>query len=222
MEGMQPPLYGQQGSHLWWMQEYSTVMGGRQASLSFLLAHGGTYLHFTPPFVWPCQLWPSLVSGHISSWGSLSAGINGYWCHSLCHTYVFLLRSAATSHYLRSSPIFCGHSDGHPQQKSQLPVYPPQGSFAGRSLGDHLTIILLGCHLHFISYRGNLAWGGAGTPVPCMIDAYTQRNTNLWHATRRSQFWWRMQWLSMLVCHFVVNQCGTPLCGKPVLHGSNI
>ena len=29
------------------------------------------------------------------------------------------------------------------------------------------------------SYRGSLVWGGAGTPVPCMMAAHTQGNTNL-------------------------------------------
>ena len=78
-----------------------------------------------------------------SLWGSLSASIKGHWCRSLCLTYVFLPRSAATSHYLRSSPIFGGCSSRCPWQKSQLPVFPPQGSFTGRSLGDCLTIVLL-------------------------------------------------------------------------------
>ena len=31
----------------------------------------------------------------------------------------------------------------------------------------------------FTSYRGSLAWGGAGTPVPCMMAAHTQGNANL-------------------------------------------
>ena len=56
---------------------------------------------------------------------------------------------------------------------------PPQGSLTGRSLGDCTTIILLWCHLHFTSHGSRLAWGGAGTPVPCMTDAYTQGNTKL-------------------------------------------
>ena len=49
--------------------------------------------------------------------------------------------------------------------------YQPQGSFSGRSLGDHLTIVLLWHHLCFTSYRGSGM--GLGTPVLCMMDAYT-------------------------------------------------
>ena len=56
---------------------------------------------------------------------------------------------------------------------------PPQGSLAGRTLGDCTTINLLWHHLHFTSCGGRLAWGGAGTPVPHMMDAYTQGNANL-------------------------------------------
>ena len=48
----------------------------------------------------------------------------------------------------------------------QLPIFPPQGSFPGRSLGDHLTTFLLWHPLSFTSHRGSLPWGGAGTTVP--------------------------------------------------------
>ena len=114
-----------------------------------------------------------------SSWGSLSASVNGHRCHSLCLMYVFLRRSAATSCYLWSSPILSRCSSRHPQQKLQLPTFPPQGSFTGRSSGDHLTTFLLWHPLFSTSYRGSLAWDGVGTPVPCMMAAHTQGNTNL-------------------------------------------
>ena len=91
-----------------------------------------------------------------SSWGSLSASINGYRHCSLCLTYMFLPRSKATSCYLWSSPILSGCSSRCPQQKLQLPVFPPQGSFTGRSLGDHLTTFLLWHPLPFTSYRDSL------------------------------------------------------------------
>ena len=90
---------------------------GRQM-LSFLLTQGYLPVSLPPLFVWSCLPWPSSMSGCIYYWGSLSTSINGHWCCSLCLTYMFLLRSAATSHYLRSSPIFCGCSGRHPWQKS--------------------------------------------------------------------------------------------------------
>ena len=113
------------------------------------------------------------------SWGPLSTSINGYRCCSLCLTYVFLLKSAAKSHFLWSSPILGGWSGRHPWEKPQLPIFPPQGSFTGRPLGDHFTTFLLWHPLFLTSYRGSLAWGGAGTPVLCMIAANTQGNTKL-------------------------------------------
>ena len=134
---------------------------GRQMS-SFLLTQG-LLTHFTPPIY--CLALPTVNQFHDwshSSWGSLSASINGYCCHSLCLSYMFLLRSAATSHYLSSSPILSGCSGRHPWQKSQHPIFSPKGSFTGRSLGDCLTTFLLWHPLSFTSYRGTLAWGGAG------------------------------------------------------------
>ena len=79
-----------------------------------------------------------------SSWGSLSARVKGYRHCSLCLMYMFLPRSAAKSHYLWSSPVLSGHSSRCPWQKPQLPVFPPQGSFTGRSLVDCLTLFSCG------------------------------------------------------------------------------
>ena len=82
-----------------------------------------------------------------SSGGSLSASINGHQCHSFYLMYVFLPRSAATSHYLWSSSILNGCPGRLPWQKPQLPIFPPHGSFPGRLLGDCLTTFLLWCLL---------------------------------------------------------------------------
>ena len=173
---------------------------GRQM-LSFLLTQG--YLPVSlPPLL--CLALPTMTQFcewlH-SSWGSLSASINGHWHHSLHLTYMFLLRSAATSHYLRSSPILCGYSSRHPRQKLQLPVFPPQGSFTGRSSGDHLTTVLLWCSLSFTSCRGSLVWDGTGTPVPCMTADHTQGNANLW--CNKKLVLVEDSWPYMLVSHFV-------------------
>ena len=142
---------------------------------------GVTYPFHSPPVLCLALLTMTQFCDCLhSSWGSPSASINGHWCCSLCLTYMFLPRSAATSHYLRSSPILSGCSHRWPWQKLQLPVFPPQGSFTGRSLGDCLTTFLLWHPLPFTSSRDSLAWGGAGTPVPCMMAAHTQGNADHW------------------------------------------
>ena len=75
---------------------------------------GGAYPFHSP---WFCLALPTVTQFHEwshSSLGSLSAGINGLQCCSLCLTYVFLLRSAATSCYLWSSLVSGGCSSRHP------------------------------------------------------------------------------------------------------------
>ena len=121
---------------------------------------------------------------------------------SLCLTYLFLWRSAAKSLYLWSSPILSGHSGRCPWSKLQLPIFPPQGSFTSRLLGDCLTIFFLCCPSFITSNIGSLAWGGAGTPVQCMTAAHTQGNTNLWCDEKKSVLVEDL-WPSMLVHHFI-------------------
>ena len=116
--------------------------------------------------------------------------------------YMFLLRSATKSLYLWSSPILSGCSGRCPWYKPQLPIFPPKGSFTGRSSGDHLTIFLLWCPLFITSNRGSLAWGGAGTPVPCMTAAHTEGNANLWHDKKKPVLV-EDSWPSVLVHHFI-------------------
>ena len=153
-------------------------MSERQTTLSFSLTLE-LLTHFTPPF---CLALPTMTQFHDwshFSWGSLSASVNGYRCHSLCLTYMFLPRSTATSHYLWSSPILSGHSCRHPWQKLQIPIFPPQGNFTGRSSSDHLTIFFL-WHLPFTPPTEVVLHGvWAGTPVLCMMGAHTQGNANL-------------------------------------------
>ena len=116
--------------------------------------------------------------------------------------YMFLQRSAAKSLYLWSSPILSGCSSRHPWSKLQLPIFPPQGSFTGRSLGDHLAISCLWCSLFITSQGSHLAWGGTGTPVPCMTVANPQGNANLWHNEKKPVPVEDL-WPSMLACHFI-------------------
>ena len=80
-------------------------------------------------------------------------------------------------------------------------INPPQGSFDGRAFGDCTTTTLLQHHLSFTFWGGGLAWGGAGTPVPCMMDAYTQVNTNLWCDEKSVSV--EDAWPSALVHHFI-------------------
>ena len=176
LKGIMQPLYRWQGSLFRWVGAFCI----REIDYIVLLSDTGvTYPFHSLHFVWPLPTMTHFCNWLHSFWGSLYANINRYRHHSLCLTYMFLLRSAAKSHYLRSLPILSGCSSRCPWQKPQLPIFPPQGSFTGQSLGDYHTIFLLWYPLFFNSYRGSLAWGGAGTPVPCMMGAHTQGNTNL-------------------------------------------
>ena len=116
--------------------------------------------------------------------------------------YVFLLRFAAKSLYLWSSPILSGCSGRHPWYKLQLPIFSLQGSFTGRSLVTALPFFSCVHPLFITSGRGSLAWGGAGTPVPCMMAVHTQGNTNLW-CNKKKLVLVEDSWLSVLVCHFI-------------------
>ena len=133
--------------------------------------------------------------------------------------YISLPGSAAKSLYLWSSPGLSGHSSRHPWSKPQLPIFPPQGSFTGRSLGDCLAIFLLWHPLIITSYGGSLAWGGAGTPVPCMMVAHTQGNANLWHDKKKPVLV-EVLWPSMLVCHFVGRYISCNLSYHPQVSSS--
>ena len=69
-------------------------------------------------------------------------------------------------------------------------------------LGDHLSTVLLWHHHIFTSLGSGLTWGGAGTSVPCMMDSYTQGNTNLW-CNEKKLVSVEDAWPSALVCHLV-------------------
>ena len=198
MEGMKPPLYRQRGSLFRWAGAFHIREIDKHCHSSW---HGGYIPISLPLFLVVLPTMIQFCDWSHSSWGSLSARVNGHKCHSLCLTYVFLPRSAATSHYLWSSPILGGHCGRHPWQKLQLPVFPTQGNFTGRLSGYRPTTFFLWCPLFFTSYRGSLVWGGAGTPVPCMTAAHTQGNANLW--CNEKSVLVEDLWPSMLVHHFV-------------------
>ena len=111
MEGIKPPLYRWQGSLFWSVGVFHIREVNRHCHSSW----HGSYLPISLPpcSVWPCLLWPSSMSGCIH-----------YGVHYLPESMgieiipsTLFMWSAATSHYLRSSPILCGHSGRCPWQK---------------------------------------------------------------------------------------------------------
>ena len=146
---------------------------------------GVTYLFHSPHFIWPCLLWPSSVIGCIPLWVHyLPASMDiDVIPSALC---MCSFQSLQPNHITVVFTHPSGCSSGHPWEKPQLPIFPPQGNFTGRLLGDHLTTFLLWHPLFFTSYIGSLAWGGAGTPVPCLMAVHTQGNANLWNDEKKS------------------------------------
>ena len=71
-------------------------------------------------------------------------------------------------------------ADIHSRSHNFLLIHPREVLLAGCWV---TTLPLLSCG---ISCGGGLAWGGVGTPVPCMMDAYIQGNAT--SDTTRSQF----------------------------------
>ena len=193
------PLYRWQGSLFMWVGAFHI----RRADYLILLSDiRATYPFHSPHFIWPCLPWPSPMLGHIPLGVHYLPASTGRDVIPSALCIVFLLKCAAKSHYLWSSTILSGCSSRCPWEMPQLPIFPPQGSFTGRSLGDHLTTFLL-CHPLFLtSYRGSLVWGGAGTPVPCMMAVHTQGNANLWCDEKKSVLVEDL-WPSALVHHFI-------------------
>ena len=156
--------------------------------------------HFTPPCF--CLALPTMTQFHDwlhSSWGSLSASINRHWCHSLCLTYVFLPRFAATSHYLWSSPILCGCSVRCPWQKLQLPIFPPREALL---VGHQVTDLpLSSCGILFLSPLTEVVLCGVGlVHLSHVWQLPIHKGMPISNAMRRSQFWWRTH---DLPCWFV-------------------
>ena len=133
----------------------------------------GLLTRLTPPslLALPAVTWFS--EWQLPSFSSLSAGFNGYRRHpsALC---MCSSRGAPPKHLtwgLHPSSVDAPVEVHNPSL--QLPVFPPLGSFSGRSLGNRLTILLLWCYFCITSGGGSLARGGTGTPVPCMMGAHT-------------------------------------------------
>ena len=110
-EGIKPPIYGWQGSLF--VQVGVFCIREVDICLSLFPIWRGTY-----PLHPPCLVLLTMTQFH--EWlhwsqGPLSNGIYGQKCHSPSQMHMFSLMSTAMSHYLWSSPVFCGCSGGCPQ-----------------------------------------------------------------------------------------------------------
>ena len=111
-QGYEPPLYGWLGSLFRWEGAFHI----READYCVLLSNMGvTYPFHSPLFYLALPTMTQFCGWLHSSWGSLSASINGYRHCSLCLTYVFLPKSATKPCYLWSSPVLSGCSSRCPQ-----------------------------------------------------------------------------------------------------------
>ena len=133
----------------------------------------------------PCFIWLALPAvtqfseWKHSSFGSLSASINGYRHHpSALHM--------CSSRGLQPNHFTCGL---HPSSvDAPVDVHGPSCNFP---FFHPREALLVGCWVTTVPFffcgilsssppkEGSLAWGGTGTPVPCMMVAHTQGNTNL-------------------------------------------
>ena len=157
MGGYGATLYRWQGSLFRWAGAFQV----REVDyFVVLLDMGVTYLFHSPHF---CLALPTMTKFHDWlhwSWGSLSTSINVHGCHSLCLTYMYLLRSAATSCYLWSSPILCGCSGRHPWQKLQLPIFHPREALL---VGHQVTTLpLSSCGVLFFPPLTEVVLHGVG------------------------------------------------------------
>ena len=102
MEGMKPSLYRW---HVPLSVGRSILYQRGRLMLSFLLTWGYLPISLPPLLCLALSTVTQFCEWLHSSLASLSTSINWHWHHSLHLKYVFLPRSAARSHYLRSSPI---------------------------------------------------------------------------------------------------------------------
>ena len=117
------------------------------------------YLPVTPP----CLVLLTMTQFHEwshQSWGSLSTGVYGQQCHSLSQMHMFLLTSTATSHYLRSSPIFSGCSvDTHSRSHNFPLIHPREVLLAGHRV---TALPLLSCGVILVSPPKEVGLHGVG------------------------------------------------------------
>ena len=158
--------------------------------LSFLLTWG--YLPITlPPLL--CLALPTMTQFHEwlhSSWGSLSASINRHWCHSLCLTYMFLPRFAATSRYLGLHPSSVDALVDIYSRSCNFPFFHPREALL---VGHQITALpLFSCVVLFLSPLVGLVLHGVG--LVHLAHAWwlpIHKGMPSSDAMRRSHFWWR-------------------------------
>ena len=168
-------------------------------------SHGGTY-----PFHYPlCLALPIMTQfgewSH-SSWGSLSASAStdiDVIPSAKC-TYVFLPRSAVTSYYLRSWPIFCGCS----RWMSTAEVVTSHLSIPREALlvGPWVTTLpLFSCGIIFVSPPIEVILHGVGLVHLSHVHdrcLYTREHQPLMHYEKKLVSV-EDAWISVLVCHFI-------------------
>ena len=117
----------------------------RSSRPSVLHLNMGLLTCFTPPSLLALPAMTRFSEWQLPSFSSLSASTNGYRCHP-------------------SALRMCSSRDAPPKHLTwglhplQLPVFPPLGSFSGRSLGDCLTIpscgVISASPLEEVVFRG--------------------------------------------------------------------
>ena len=198
LKGMMPPLYRQQGSLFRWVGAFCV----REVDYIVLLSDiGVTYLFHSPHFIWPCLPWPSSMIGCIPlgvHYPLASMGID-IIPSALCTCSFRGLQPHHITWGLHLSSVDA-LVDVH-GRSCNFPFFHPREALL---IGCQVTALPLsscGILFFFTSYRGSLAWGGAGTPVPCMTPVHTQGNANFWHNKKSVSV--EDSWPSALVCHFV-------------------
>ena len=140
LEGMEPPLYRWWGSLFCWVGAFCIREVDKCSHSSW---HGGNLPVSLPLFF--CLALPTMTQFHdwfaFLLWFTICQHQGAWMSFPLPYVCV---PSKVCSHITSPVvfPILSGCSSRCPQQKPQLPVFPSQGSFTGRLLGDCLTTFL--------------------------------------------------------------------------------
>ena len=122
LKGTMPLLYNQCGYLFRWVGAFCIREPDYFTLHSDMVV---TYPFHSAPFCLVLHTMPQFSDWSHSSLGSLSTRVNGYRCHSLCLTYMFLRNSMAKSPYLWSTPVPSRCCSRHPWYKLQLSIFPP-------------------------------------------------------------------------------------------------
>ena len=185
-----------------------TFLHQRGTQMSFFLTQGLLTCFTCPPCF--CMALPTMTQFgdwlH-SSWGSLSASINGHWHHSLCLTYVFFwgLQPLHVTCGLHTSSVDAP-VDIH-GRSCNFPFFHPREALL---VGHQVTALpLSSCGILFLSPLTEVVLHGVG-----LVDLShvwwlpIHKRMPISDATIRSQFWWRTH---DLPCWFVTLEEGRQL-----------